>query len=230
MSPQIPLTLKFCTEPGFDSFVGSRDTIIALQSIANGESKEWLYLSGSAGSGKSHLLLATCALAQKQALRALYFPLTVFAGRLQEVLPEQENADIVCLDGLEHCAGNEQDEIALFHFHNRARAANVTVIYAARPAPHGLSLLIPDLQSRLGQCTRLNLESLDDEGRRRVLSQRALQRGLELDDAVLDYMFKRLGRDLLTLTTLLDKLDRESLAAQRKITVPFLRKLLERQF
>jgi DnaA family protein len=74
----------------------------------------------------------------------------------------------------------------------------------------------------------LNLESLDDDGRRSVLLQRALQRGLELDDAVLDYMFKRVGRDLLTLTTLLDKLDRESLAAQRKITVPFLRKLLER--
>ena len=228
MTPQIPLTLKFTNDQGFESFVGSRDSVIALQAIANGESKEWLYLPGPAGSGKSHLLLATCALAQKQKRRALYFPLSVFAGRLQEVLPDQENADIVCLDGLEHCVGNEQDEVALFHFHNRARAASSTVIYSARQAPHGLSLLIPDLQSRLGQCTRLNLESLDDEGRRSVLLQRASQRGLELDDAVLDYMFKRVGRDVLTLTTLLDKLDRESLAAQRKITVPFLRKLLER--
>jgi len=228
VSPQIPLTLKFSNDQGFDSFVGSRDSVSALQAIANGESREWLFLSGNAGSGKSHLLLATCALAQKQGRRALYFPLTVFAGRLQEVLPDQENADIVCLDGLEHCAGNPEDETALFHFHNRARVAGAVVIYAARHAPHGLSLLIPDLQSRLGQCTRLNLESLDDDGRRSVLLQRALQRGLELDDAVLDYMFKRVGRDLLTLTTLLDKLDRESLAAQRKITVPFLRKLLER--
>lgn len=228
MIPQIPLTLKFSNDQGFHSFFGSRDSVIALQAIANSESKEWLYVSGAAGSGKSHLLLATCVLAQKQNRRALYFPLSVFAGRLQEVLPDQENADIVCLDGLEHIAGNEQDEVALFHFHNRARAATATIIYAARQAPHGLSLLIPDLQSRLGQCTRLNLESLDDEGRRSVLSQRALQRGLELDEAVLDYMFKRVGRDLLTLTTLLDKLDRESMAAQRKITVPFLRKLLER--
>jgi len=228
VSPQIPLTLKFSNDQGFDGFVGSRDSVSVLQAIADGESKEWLYLSGAAGSGKSHLLLATCALAQKQGRRALYFPLTVFAGRLQEVLPDQENADIVCLDGLEHCAGHQEDEIALFHFHNRARSAGAVVIYAARQAPHGLSLLIPDLQSRLGQCTRLNLESLDDDGRRSVLLQRALQRGLEFDDAVLDYMFKRVGRDLLTLTTLLDKLDRESLAAQRKITVPFLRKMLER--
>ncbi len=228
MTPQIPLTLKFSNDQGFDGFVGSSDSVIAMKSAADGESKEWLYLSGAAGSGKSHLLLATCAAAQKLGRRALYFPLTVFSGRLQEVLPDQENADIVCLDGLEHCAGNEQDEVALFHFYNRARAANALVIFAARSAPHGLSLLIPDLQSRLGQCTRLNLENLDDAGRREVLLHRAMQRGLELDDAVLDYMFKRVGRDLLTLTTLLDKLDRESLVAQRKITVPFLRKLLER--
>lgn len=228
MTPQLPLTLKFSNDQGFDGFVGSPDCVSSLQSIANGQSKEWLYLSGPAGSGKSHLLLAVCAAAQKQGRRALYFPLTVFGGRLQEVLPDQENADIVCLDGLENCAGNQEDEIALFHFHNRARAGNAVVIYAARQAPHGLSLLIPDLQSRFGQCTRLNLESLDDDGRRSVLLQRATQRGLELDEAVLDYMFKRVGRDLLTLTTLLDKLDRESLAAQRKITVPFLRKMLER--
>lgn len=228
MSPQIPLTLKFSNDQGFDSFVGSNDSVSALQKIANDKSKDWLYLSGGAGSGKSHLLLAACAVAQKLGRRALYFPMTVFAGRLQEVLQEQENADIVCLDGLEHCAGNEPDEIALFHFHNWARVSGATVIYAARNAPQGLSLLIPDLQSRLGQCTRLSLETLDDDGRREVLLHRAMQRGLELDDAVLDYMFKRVGRDLLTLTTLLDKLDRESLAAQRKITVPFLRKLLER--
>lgn len=228
MSPQIPLTLKFSNDQGFEGFVGSRDCVSALQAIADGESKEWLYLSGAGGSGKSHLLLATCAAAQKQGRRALYFPLTVFAGRLQEVLPDQENADIVCLDGLEHCAGQEEDEIAIFHFHNRARAAGTVVIYAARTAPHGLPWMIPDLQSRLGQCTRLNLETLDDEGRREVLQHRAIQRGLEIDDVVLDYMFKRVGRDLLTLTTLLDKLDRESLAAQRRITVPFLRKLLER--
>lgn len=228
MIPQIPLSLKFSNDQGFDGFVGSRDSVVAMQAVADGQSKEWLYLSGPAGSGKSHLLLAACASSQKQQRRALYFPLSVFAGRLKDVLPEQEHADLVCLDGLEYCAGNEEDEIALFHFHNRARAGNAVVIYAARQAPHGLSLLIPDLQSRLGQCTRLNLDILDDNARREVLLHRALQRGLELDDSVLDYMFKRVGRDLLTLTTLLDKLDRESLAAQRKITVPFLRKLLER--
>jgi DnaA-homolog protein len=226
VTPQIPLSLKFTNDQGFDGFIGSADCVGVLKDIAEGSSKEWLYLSGPAGSGKSHLLLAACAHAQKKGRRALYFPLSVFAGRLSEVLPEQEHADLIFVDGLEHCAGKEEDEIALFHFHNRARASGATVVYAARAATHELPLLIPDLQSRFGQCTRLSLASLDDEDRRKILLHRAAQRGLELDDAVLDYMFKRVGRDLLTLTTLLDRLDRESLAAQRKITVPFLRKML----
>ncbi len=228
MIPQIPLSLKFSNDQGFEAFIGSSDCVAALKTIADGSSKEWLYLSGPAGSGKSHLLLAACAQAQKKGRRALYFPMTVFAGRLSEVLPEQEYADVIFLDGLEHCAGKEEDEVALFHFHNRARTSGATMVYAARAATHELPLLIPDLQSRFAQCTRLNLASLDDEGRRNVLLHRAAQRGLELDDTVLDYLFRRVGRDLLSLTTLLDKLDRESLAAQRKITVPFLRKLLER--
>ena len=47
-----------------------------------------------------------------------------------------------------------------------------------------------------------------------------------MDDAALDWLLRRARRDLGSLTALLEQLDRESLAAQRRITVPFLRKVL----
>ena len=62
---------------------------------------------------------------------------------------------------------------------------------------------------------------------RALLVRRAEARGLQLDDSVLDYLFRRVGRDLRTLTALLDRIDRASLAAQRRVTVPFLRGVLE---
>jgi DnaA family protein len=62
--------------------------------------------------------------------------------------------------------------------------------------------------------------------RRLVLQQRAARRGLELDEAVLDFLMRRVGRDLAGLTALLDRLDKASLAAQRRITIPFLRQQL----
>uniref|UniRef100_A0A0S6YZH7 Hda lid domain-containing protein n=1 Tax=Mizugakiibacter sediminis TaxID=1475481 RepID=A0A0S6YZH7_9GAMM len=62
-----------------------------------------------------------------------------------------------------------------------------------------------------------------------MLRARAAARGIELDDAVLDWLFARHARDLGALTALLDRLDSASLAAQRRITVPFLRELLARE-
>jgi len=147
------------------------------------------------------------------------------AGRLEQALVDAELSGLVCLDGVEAVAGRRDDEVALFHFHNRARAAGARVIYAASAMPTALPLVVPDLVSRLEQCTRLALAPLDEAGRRDVLVRRANRRGLELDEAVLDYLFRRVGRDLGTLTALLDRLDRESLAAQRRITVPFLRQM-----
>jgi DnaA family protein len=59
-----------------------------------------------------------------------------------------------------------------------------------------------------------------------VLKAQAAARGIELDDSVLDWLFARYARDLGALLDLLDKLDAASLAAQRRITIPFLRGFL----
>lgn len=57
-------------------------------------------------------------------------------------------------------------------------------------------------------------------------SARARARGIELDDSVLDWLFARYARDLGALLDLLDRLDQASLAAQRRVTIPFLREVL----
>jgi len=221
VNSQLPLALKFPPDQRFDGFVGNEPVRDLVACIATGDLDDWLYLVGPPGSGKTHLLLAACAETQARGRRAAYLPLASVVGRLQEVLDGFDESMLVCLDGLEAIAGERSDETALFHFHNRARAANTMVIYAAQLPPNELPLVIPDLGSRLAQCVRLQLTGLDDDGRRQVLQQRAARRGLELDDAVLDFLFKRVGRDLATLTGLLDRLDKASLAAQRRITVPF---------
>ena len=88
------------------------------------------------------------------------------------------------------------------------------------------ALLDRQLASRLEQCTRLLLEVPDEQVRRQVLRERGARRGLELDESVLEFLFRRVGRDLASLTVLLDRIDRESLAAQRRVTVPFLKQML----
>ena len=226
--PQLPLALRYPPDQRLETFVRApAGAVEHLRALAGGEARDALYLAGPAGVGKTHLLLATCAAAEATGHRAAYLPMMAAAGRLRDALLALEGNDLIALDGLDVIAGNREDEIALFDTHNRARAAGVALVYAARDIPDAIGLTLPDLRSRLGQCTRITLLPLDDEGRREVLQQRAQRRGLVLEDAALEWLLKRVGRELGGLTALLDQLDRASLAAQRRITVPFLRQTLD---
>lgn len=222
---QLPLALRYPPDQRFDTFVAAPAGALAqLQALAAGEGST-LYLSGPAGAGKSHLALATCAQAEAGGRRAAYLPLRAAAGRLRAAL-EALDASVVALDGLEAIAGGREDEVALFDFHNRARDSGIGLLYTAAAAPDALGLVLPDLRSRLAQCPRVPLAMLDDDGRRAVLLARARRRGLALEPAALDWLLRRTGRDLAGLTKLLDRLDQASLAAQRRITVPFLKEVL----
>ncbi len=223
---QLPLALRFPPDQRFETFIAAPDGAIAQLRALVRDSAASVYISGAAATGKSHLLLATCAEAEAVGRRAAYLPLAAAVGRLRDALDSFEYADLVALDGLEVVAGRRDDEIALFDAHNRARDAGRSLLYAARAMPDGLDPVLPDLRSRLSQCARITLEPLDDDGRADVLRLRAQRRGLQLEDAAIDWLLKRVDRDLVSLTALLDRLDRESLAAQRRLTVPFLRSVL----
>lgn len=224
---QLPLALRYPPDQRVETFVGApAGALEHVDALARGSAADWLYVSGPAGSGKSHLLLAACAAAHAASRRPAYLPLATAAGRLSDAVDALDGADLVALDGLEAIAGHRDDEIALFDFHNRARAAGTAVIYAAIGRPDALGLGLPDLRSRLGQCAGVSLAPLDDEGRREVLRQRAQRRGLAIDEAAIDWLLRRVGRDLASLTQLFDRLDRAALAAQRRLSVPFLREVL----
>ena len=104
-TPQLPLTLRAPPDQRLDAFLGHPGVSAAVAACARGESRDWLYLEGPTGAGKSHLLLAACAEAGVAGRRAAYLPLAMFAGRLADALAAQESADLVCLDGLEAIAG-----------------------------------------------------------------------------------------------------------------------------
>ena len=227
MNAQLPLALPVGPDQRFDLFVGHDWAVEVLRAAAAGAGEAAVFVEGPEGSGKSHLLLAACRDAHEAGRRARYLPVAAFAGGLAAMLDGVESNELVALDGIEAVAGSRADCEALFHLHNRLRDAGRTLLYASRLPAGDDRWALPDLRSRLGQGLRASLDLLDDDGRREALRRRAARRGLELDDAVLDWLFRRVERDLKSLTVLLDRLDRAALAAQRKLTVPFVRQVIE---
>lgn len=227
LGPQLPLALRYPPDQRFETWLGAPAALAQLQALAVGERHDALYLQGGNGSGKTHLLLAACAAADAAGRSASYLSLARVRGHARDALQGIEQAALVALDDLDALAGEREDEIALFDLHNRVRDAGAALVYAARNVPAALPLVLPDLRSRLAQCTLVALRTLDDDGRADVLRQRATSRGLLFDEAALDWLLKRCSRDLSDLSALFEQLDRASLAAQRRLTVPFLRQVLD---
>jgi len=227
MNPQLPLALRWPRRQRFEHFHAGANAaaLAAVRTLAVEADAPWIYLHGAAGSGRSHLLLAACQAATAAGRRAQYLPLASITDRAA-ALRGVAGSELLALDDLGAIAGDPDAEHALFDLYNRTRSDGGALLFAAAMAPAELGVELPDLRSRLGACTRFALKPLDDDERRAVLHAQAAARGIELDDSVLDWLFARYARDLGALLDLLDKLDQASLAAQRRVTIPFLRDFL----
>ena len=226
--PQLPLALRAPPDQRFDRYVDAPAGLLdQLQALADGASLTPLYLCGPHSSGKTHLLLAACAQAEAGGRRTVYLGLRGLRGRVAAAL-QGMHADLIALDDIDAAVGERMDEVALFDLYNLQRDRGHGLLLAASDPPDGLTMALPDLRSRMAQCARWQLPMLDDGGRARMLRLRAAARGLEFDDAALDWMLRRCSRDPGSLTALFEQLDRASMADKRgRLTVPFLRQVLE---
>lgn len=225
---QLPLGWRWPAQQRFETFfTGSNGAAVdALQRVAGGD-PSWVFLHGAEGSGRTHLLMATCQAASAANLSAQYLPLAALASAADDAIRGFGGSDLLVVDDVDAIAGIGAAQHALFDLYNRCWAEGSTLVFVAAAPPAQIGITLPDLVSRLCSCTQIGLRALDDAQRRQVLRSRAEARGIVLDEAVLDFLFTRYARDLGSLGLLLDRVDQASLAAQRRVTVPFLRQLLK---
>jgi DnaA-homolog protein len=230
MSAQLPLALRWPAHQRFDAFRAGENGVVVevLRAAACEGSPNAVYVAGPAGSGRTHLMIAACAAANEVGRSAQYLPL---ASRRAADLPVAIRAfggsTVLAIDDVDAIAHDAAAEHALFDLYNRCRADGATLLFAARTSPAQAGFGLPDLVSRLSSCTQVVLKPLGEAERRDLLRERAGARGIELDEAVIDWLFAREKRDIASLLGVLDRVDAASLAAQRRVTVPFLRKLLD---
>ena len=236
---QLPLGVRLADAATLDAFEPMADAsalawlrarLDALAERRGGPERGWLW--GAAGSGRSHLLQGACHEVVERGGRAIYLTARVIAADPEAALAELERCDAVAVDDVDAFVGRPDAELALFDLCNRMAGAGqrpTLLLFAAAAAPLACGFRLADLASRLAAATVFRLPGLDDAGRGRALRRRAQRRGIELEARTVDYILARFPRDPHALFALLDDLDLASLSAQRRVTVPFVRELLEQR-
>ncbi|MGE0385031.1 MAG: DnaA regulatory inactivator Hda [Gammaproteobacteria bacterium] len=229
-TPQLALRLGFPDAARFGNFVAgtNAEALATLQAVAAGAHAGPIYLWGEPGCGRSHLLQAACAAADARGAGCGYVPLASVVRELPPaMLDGLDELDLVCVDDLDAAAGDEPWQEALLHLYNRRRDRHRALVLAGRFAPAAMPLALADLRTRLGWGPVFRIAPADDAAMIEALAQRARGRGLELPEPVARYLLSRCRREMGALLAQLDQLDAAALAAQRALTVPFVRAWLD---
>lgn len=228
--PQLPLGLALRGNARFDSYhTGSNaEAVRTLQACATGSGEQLVYIAGGTGLGKTHLLQAACHAAAQGQRSAMYLPLREAVSMTPTIFAGFEQTELVCLDDIDAIAGQADWEQGLFDFFNRLRDIGHTLLVTASVRADQSGFQLPDLVSRLGWGVTFVLKPLDDDALLTVMIDRARSRGLELTQDTASYILTRYPRELSSLLPLFEQLDRASLASQRRLTIPFVKSVLEK--
>lgn len=223
---QLALPLQLADHAVFASFFdrGNEALVATLKSIASGENAHGCWLWGAPASGKTHLLQAVCDVAGD---RAVYVPLSLLAPAGPGVLDGLASREVICIDDIQTVAGAADWEVALFDLCNQVLDAGAQLVISADSAPRESQISLPDLLSRLARRPVFQLHQLDEEALLSALQLRSQHRGLELPADTARFLLKRSRRDMASLYELLDRLDKEALRAKRRLTIPFVKGVIE---
>ena len=223
-SLQLPFSFAFAGEARFDSFLcqGANAAVVDhLQQLGQSPGRlSWLW--GSAGVGKSHLLQSLC----QQQREAIYLPMQRVLDYGSDSLATLHQSSFLVIDDIDVVCGKPAWEEQLFALCLHLLASDGRLVCAAAAPPAQLPFGLKDLQSRLQLALVYEVHALDEAGKAVVLAQRAASRGIELKEDVVHYILTRNPRSMRELADVLDRLDQQALAEQRRITIPFVKACL----
>lgn len=232
---QLVLDIGLAPEPSFARFLpaGNEAAVQCLQqgvaALAAAQSDALLpvYLWGSPGTGKTHLLHAVARALQAQGQAVGWLGADAASGG-KEFSPHWR---AVLLDDVQAYDSQRQQRAFNWWINARHRSSGEApcwVVAAGSLPPVDLPLR-EDLRTRLGSGLSFELQPLSDAQRQQVLQSQAQERGLHLSDEAAQYLLNRFARDLSSLSALLTRLDVHALRTQRALTIPLLREVLQEQ-
>lgn len=177
----------------------------------------WIWVEGDIGSGKSHLAHMFC-----HKMQAVH--IFTFDDDLEFVQQKLEQVPHLVFD--DNIPQDQKRQEKLFHMINMTRGLQGYGVILSEFITNE-QLILPDLLSRLHQMMRFRLRPPDDALMRALLVKLFSDRQLSLSLSQLNWLIPRMRRSYDFIRNFTANVDTASLSAQKKITQPLLRAVLD---
>jgi len=194
----------FNEEYRFDSFVtgpGNRLAHAACQAVSESPGRTYnpLFLHGSVGLGKTHLLHATCHKILQNNPGAKLCILTceqfvndfiesVTNGKLLDFRYQYRHADVLAIDDIQFLASHEQTQEEFFHTFNTLYQSHKQIVLSSDRGPAEIADLEERLVSRFNWGLVARIDKPCYETRVAILRKKAQARSLEIPEDVICFL------------------------------------------
>ncbi len=200
------------TDYTFDNFVvGSSNKFAhaaALQvAEAPGKSYNPLFIYGESGLGKTHLLYAIAHTVKQRFpnYRVVYIKGDTFTNELITAIREGKNqafrekyrgADVFLMDDVQFIAGRDSTQEEMFHTFNTLYEDRKQIVFTADRPPKEMMRLEDRLKTRFEWGLLVDILPPDYETRMAIIKNKALRMGIELPEAVLQYVAENITSNI----------------------------------
>ncbi len=190
----------------FEKFVvgsSNRFAYNAAKKVSENPGKSYnpLFIYGASGLGKTHLLYAIAhnLHASHPEWRILYVKSETFVNELIENLRSQEkymdvfrkkyrDVDVFLMDDVQFVAGKNASEEELFHTFNALHEQKKQIVFTSDRPPQEMLRLEERLKTRFEWGLAADIHPPDYETRVAIIKNKAITRGVQLPDSVLQYV------------------------------------------
>ena len=157
-----------------------------------------IFIYGSVGTGKTHLLQAAGNEAKKRGYRVIYSSADDFAqamvehlkrGTINEFRNTYKSVDLLLLDDVQFLSGKERTQIEFFHIFNTLYLLEKQIILASDRHPQKLDGVSDRLVSRFEGGVLVEIE-LDKKTKLKIIKEKLKEFNLELRKEVIDYLLE----------------------------------------
>ena len=122
--------------------------------------------------------------------------------------------------------GNTEDKI--FYYINEFILSKKSLLISSVKSTEQIDFSKNDLKSRLTSNLIFNIREISDDRKIEVLKKITEDIGWTIEENVCQYIMNHYQRDLFFLCNVLKSLDKSSLALKKRVTVPFVKGIIER--